>query len=301
MSGYRSAEYAAALVDLGRPVALPNCGGWLLERTIPTTNLCDAIGCYPLFRCANWAELDNDIDGLRKGFVTLSLVPDPFGGPPSDLAACFPDVCLPFKEHFGVDFSRDWRGSISRHHRRNVRAGARSVEVEHCEDPPVWLNTWIDLYGQLGRRHHISGPARFSRQSFQLQLSVPGIVVFRAASDSQTVAMSLWYIDGDVVYYHLGACDDRGYELAAMFAMFDVALGYFAANGARWAQLGGAAGYQQTADSGLARFKSGWANERRTAWFCGRVLDADSYQRLVSGRQLLQGGFFPGYRHAEAA
>ncbi len=139
MSGYRSAEYAAALVDLGRPVALPNCGGWLLERAIPGTNLCDAIGCYPLFRCANWPELGNDIDGLRKRFVTVALVPDPFGDPPADLAGSFPDVCSPFKEHFGVDFSRDWRGSISRHHRRNVRAGARSVEVEHCEDPPVWL------------------------------------------------------------------------------------------------------------------------------------------------------------------
>lgn len=301
MSGYRSAEYAAALVDLGRPLALPNCRGWLLERAIPGTSLCDAIGGYPLFRCANWAELGNDIDELGNRFVTVALVPDPFGGPPSDLAACFPDVCVPFKEHFGVDFSRDWHGAISRHHRRNVRAGARVVEVERCENPHVWLTTWIELYGQLAVRHHICGPAQFSRQSFQLQLCVPGIVVFRAASRNETVAMSLWYVDRDVVYYHLGACSDRGYELAAMFAMFDMALSHFAANGARWAQLGGAAGVQQLADSGLSRFKAGWANERRTAWFCGRVLDPDSYHRLVRGRGQLQGGFFPGYRTAEAA
>jgi hypothetical protein len=121
------------------------------------------------------------------------------------------------------------------------------------------------------------------------------------ACDAQTVAMSLWYVDGDVAYYHLGACDARGYELSAMFAMFDVALNHFAAAGARWAQLGGAAGWQATAGGGLARFKAGWANERRTAWFCGRVLDPLLYGRLVAGRTQLQSGFFPGYRQPEAA
>jgi hypothetical protein len=301
MNGYQSAEYAAALTDLGRPIALPNCRGWLLERAIPGTEFCDAIGCYPLFRCAHWAQLGDDLRALPKRLVTVSLVTDPFGDPPADLAACFPDVCVPFKEHFGVDFSRDWRSSISRHHRRNLRAGSREVEIERCEDHSAWVGTWVDLYGQLARRHRISGPARFSRESFQLQLHVPGIVIYRAAFGGATVAMSLWYVDGDVAYYHLGACDARGYERAAMFAMFDVALSHFAAAGARWAQLGGAAGYQQPANSGLSRFKSGWANERRTAWFCGRVLDPNAYERLVAGRKPLLSGFFPSYRQPEAA
>jgi Acetyltransferase (GNAT) domain len=301
MNGYTSAEYAAALTDLGRPIALPNCGGWLLKRAIPGTESCDAVGCYPLFRCAHWGQLGNDLLALPKRLITVSLVPDPFGDPPADLAACFPDVCVPFKEHFGVDFSREWRRSISRHHRRNVRVGARTVEIERCEDPGACLGTWTDLYGQLTRRHRISGPARFSSESFQLQLRVPGIVVFRAAADGESVAMSLWYVDGDVAYYHLGACDARGYEQAAMFAMFDVALSHFAAAGARWAQLGGAAGYQQLASNGLSRFKAGWANERRTAWFCGRVLDPEAYGRLMAGRKPLPTGFFPGYRQPEAA
>ena len=300
MSGYRSGEYAAALVDLGRPVELPHCSGWLLERTIAGTDQCDAIGPYPLFGCRRWTELPRDLDELRNQVVAVALVPDPFCDAPADLAACFPDVCRPFKEHFGVDFSRDWRAAISPHHRRNVRAAARSVEVERCVDPRAQLETWCDLYQQLASRHTLSGPANFSQASFERQLTVPGITVFRAASEGKTVAMALWYRDGDVAYYHLGACDARGYELSAMFALFDVALGHFAAWGARWAQLGGAAGWQG-AGGGLARFKAGWSNERRTAWFCGRVLDRLAYERLLSGWTERPGEFFPAYRQPEAA
>ncbi len=135
MSGYRSGEYAAALVDLGRPLELPRCGGWLLERPIAGAAQCDAIGPYPLFGCRRWSELPRDLDALRGRVVAVALVPDPFGDGPADLTAYFPDVCRPFKEHFGVDYSRDWRAAISPHHRRNVRAAALSVEVERCVDP----------------------------------------------------------------------------------------------------------------------------------------------------------------------
>jgi hypothetical protein len=300
MSGYRSGEYAAALVDLGRPLELPHCGGWLLERPIAGTDQCDAIGPYPLFGCRRWTELPRDLDELRGRVVAVALVPDPFGDAPADLNTCFPDVCRPFKEHFGVDFSRDWRASISSHHRRNVRAAARGVEVERCVDPRAQLETWCDLYQQLASRHALSGPANFSRASFERQLAVPGITVLRAVAAGATVAMALWYRDGDVAYYHLGACDARGYDLSAMFALFDVALGHFAAWGVRWAQLGGAAGWQG-AGGGLARFKAGWSNERRTAWFCGRVLDRVAYERLLSGRTERPSEFFPAYRRPEAA
>jgi hypothetical protein len=300
-SGYQSAHYAAALAELGQPLFLPRCGGWLLERPIAEMALCDAVGCYPLFRCSQWDELTRDLEDLRGHVVSVALVVDPYGGAPADLSACFPDVCRPFKEHFGVDFSRDWRQSISSNHRRNIRAAGQTVEVDHCAAPEAWLDEWTALYGELVVRHGVTGPARFSRASFERQLHVPGITVFRAACRSQTVAMSLWYVDGDVVYYHLGACNSRGYELAAMFAVFDVALRHFAALGLRWAELGGAAGWRATTEDGLARFKSGWANERRTAWFCGRVLDETAYQRLATGRQHSQSGFFPGYRQPEAA
>jgi Acetyltransferase (GNAT) domain len=301
MTGYRSAEYAAALPHLGRPLYLPRCDSWLLEREIAESGCQDLVGCYPLFRCSRWNELDRDLCELPAGNVAVSMVVDPYGDPPSDLSATFPDVCRPFKQHFGVDFTRDWRGSISRHHRRNIRAAAAAVEVERSEDPGDWLDTWVDLYGHLASRHEISGAARFSRESFARQLRAPSLVAFRAVCGSETVAMSLWYRDGEVAYYHLGASDPRGYELAATFAIFDVALGHFAATGARWAQLGGAAGWQATTREGLARFKSGWANEQRTAWFCGRVLDRLSYQRLLARYKRSEREFFPSYRQPEAA
>jgi hypothetical protein len=300
-SGYQSAEYVAALAEIGQPLFLPRCDGWLLDRQIARTGLCDAVGCYPLFRCSHWHELDRDLEDLRDRVVSVALVVDPYGSAPADLSTCFPHVCRPFKEHFGIDFSRDWSRSIGSNHRRNIRAASRAVEVEHCAIPEARLDEWTALYGELIARHAVIGPARFSRSSFERQLRVPGIALFRATCGSETVAMSLWYLDGDVAYYHLGACNSRGYELAAMFAVFDVALRHFAEAGLRFAELGGAAGWRATTADGLARFKAGWANERRTAWFCGRVLDEPAYQRLATGRQHSQSGFFPGYRQPEAA
>ncbi len=46
--GYLSSAYAESLAEFGRPRELAKCGGWILERKIPGTDLHDAMGCYPL-------------------------------------------------------------------------------------------------------------------------------------------------------------------------------------------------------------------------------------------------------------
>lgn len=302
MNGYASPLYAESLAEFGRPLHLPRSDGWLLLRPILESSEHDAVGCYPLFTCRNWPALGADLDGLAATAVAVSLVVDPFSGvTASQLGDSFPDVCRPFKEHAIVDFARDWRQSISRHHRRNIRAAARCVEIERCANPAAWLETWTELYGHLIGRHDLCGLARFSRASFGRQLCVPGIAAYRAVVAAETVGMVLWYVADQVAYYHLGAISPVGYGSRAAFALFDVALGDLAGRGIRWAELGAGAGWQVATEDGLARFKKGWANDRRTAWFCGRILSPTKYEHLTAARKVTPAGYFPEYRHPEAA
>jgi hypothetical protein len=299
--GYQSRLYAAALREYGTALHLPLCGGWLLQCPIPESNEVDLAGCYPFFSCANWSALGSDLSELGSRAIAVSMVLDPFCGlNATTLGRWFPDVCRPFKEHYVVDFAGNWREAIGRHHRRNVRAAAREVEVERCADPSRWLETWIELYGNLIRRRNIHGIAKFSARSFAQQFRSPGMRVFRAARGSQTVGILLWLHSGDVAYYHLGACSELGYQVGAAFALFDAALGQFAADGVRWAALGGGAGWRTAIEDGLARFKQGWANARRTVWFCGKILNPGSYEQLVAGRRGQPTEFFPAYRCPEA-
>jgi len=60
--------------------------------------------------------------------------------------------------------------------------------------------------------------------------------------------------------------------------------------------LGGGAGLIESADDGLARFKRGWSNDRRTAYLCGRILDRRKYRELASRKAPNGSSFFPAYR-----
>jgi Acetyltransferase (GNAT) domain len=302
MNGYQTQQYAHALGEIGNAVHLPRCDGWLLERPIPGSEAVDAAGGYPFFSCRNWSELGADIEALGGRFVAVSMVVDPFSGLDGrSLARWFPDVCYPYKEHAVVDLRGDWRQTVSLHHRRNVRAASRSVAVERCDVPYAWFETWCELYSHLIARHGINGMARFSRSSFERQFRVPGLTAFRGIVREETVAMHLWYLGGDVAYYHLGASSPRGYERKAAFALFDAALGHFANCGIQWTALGAGAGWCAAEDDGLSRFKRGWANDARTAWFCGRILNPDRYRRLTRHLPEQTRSFFPVYRHPDRA
>jgi lipid II:glycine glycyltransferase (peptidoglycan interpeptide bridge formation enzyme) len=78
--------------------------------------------------------------------------------------------------------------------------------------------------------------------------------------------MLSWLVGDRTAYYHLG-CDGReGYAVKASFALFATALDQLEARGVQFASLGGGVG-STSERAGLARFRNGWANGRRTAWF----------------------------------
>ena len=300
VTGYLHPGYAQSLAEFGAPRELPRSGGWVLERQIPGFPYHDAMGCYPLFACKDWSQLHADLEDISNELVSLSVVTDPFGEYDSIyLQRCFKDVVIPFKQHFVVDLNRPLDTFVSSHHRRYARKALRQLYVERCGDSTQFINKWVDLYTALIERHNIKGILAFSGSAFEKQLSVPGIVVFRAVYEESTVSTLLWYIQGEVGYYHLGASSDLGYELWASFALFWSAIEYFAANGLRWLNLGAGAGVRSDGIDGLSRFKRGWSTGTRTAHFCGRIFDQKKYLEIVRAKDIPETEYFPAYRLGE--
>jgi hypothetical protein len=253
---------------------------------------------YPFLSCLDWALLCRDIVDLPRDLVSLTVVTDPFGAlDPAALRGCF-DGVRSFKGHHVADLSVPAETRISRHHRKRAMRSLRLHEVERLERPAEHLDEWDALYGALVRRHRLSGLKAFSRTAFETQLRVPGIVAFRARRDGETVAMTLWYVQGDVVYGHLVGVAPAGYESAALYALDWYACEWFAERYA-WMELGGVAGATDQPESGLDAYKRGWCTGIIPSYLCTVVIDGEAYRSLVAGSPVADGGYFPAYRAGE--
>jgi hypothetical protein len=302
MEGYAHPLYARSLAEFGRPIELPQSGGWLLERSIPASNFNDAIGCYPLFCCSDWSGLESDIHRLAGQFVTVSIVLDPFAPvEPDELRGLF-DVVNPFKDHFVVSLEQPPEQHVAKHHRYYARKALQSVTVATVSDPGDWLQVWRELYGILIQREGLIGIKAFSLDSFRLQLQIPGLVMFLATQMGKVVGAHLWYLQGEVAYSHLAAYNDQGYSAMASYALYWTAIRTFKEEYAarvRWLDLGAGAGVSKDETDGLSWFKRGWSNSRRRKYFCGKILNQREYDRLSSGRVTSDAAYFPSYRSGE--
>lgn len=298
-AGYAHPLYAESLAGFGRPLELPRCGGWLLERKIPGFPYRDAMGCYPLFSCADWSELCEDLEDISDRLVSVALVTDPFGEYNEGyLKQCFETV-IPFKEHFVVDLGRPIESFASKSHLNKFKKASLRIHSEREEDPVQLSSQWGKLYDNLINRHNIRGIAAFSPEAFERQLRVPGIEAFRTTHENKTVGITLWYVRKKNVYYHLGAYNEQGYRLQASFAMFGFAIKYFADLGLRQLLLGAGAGVKSDGTDGLTRFKKGWSTGTRRAYFCGRIFDRAKYDKIVKAKGITGADYFPAYRKGE--
>ncbi|MBA4150017.1 MAG: GNAT family N-acetyltransferase [Verrucomicrobia bacterium] len=296
--GYGHPLYCQSLNEFGIPAELPRSGGNYLQRRISETGYVDGMGAYPLFTCERWNKLPEDLRSIGRKLVSFSAVLDPFGHyNESSLREYFPDVVLPFKKHFVVNFNRPL--TVCSHHLRNARKAAGQLDVELSRNPSLWLQEWITLYDQLVQRHRIGDIRRFSYCSFTRQLKIPGMIALRAVHDGVTVGMLLFLVQNETVYYHLGAYSADGYRMNASSGLFSAAIDFFRTQGFSWMTLGAGAGMANTPDDGLARFKSGWSNETRIAYFCGRILNPEAYADIVRERNILPTPYFPAYRKGE--
>ncbi len=296
--GYGDERYVRSLEEWGESLALEGAGGWLLARHIPETSGRDALGPYPMLACSDWSRLCDDLAVLPDDLVSVTFVADPFGDIElAQLKACL-DVVRSFKQRYVTDLSVPLEQRVSRRHRRQVTKSLKDVEVELVRRPLDYLDEWIALFSNTVRRHDVTGMRAFSRRAFELQLAIPGVVMFRAVHDGDTVAINLWCQRGDVAYGHLAGIADTGYRLSASYALYWEAVRWFAGRCA-WLDLGGAAGTGGSEDAGLDYLKQGWATEARPSYLCGRILDKDRYQHLARMNGASDDDYFPAYRRGE--
>jgi hypothetical protein len=299
-AGYAHPLYAESLSEFGKPLELRRCGGWVLKRNVPNTLYFDAMGCYPLFSCADWSKLREDLEDVGDKLVSVALVADPFGDYDAVyLKKCFEDIVIPFKEHFVVDLGKPIESFTSKHHRYYARKALKELLIERCQKPLQNLEDWMELYSNLIVKHGIKGVSAFSRRAFEVQFGVPGFAAFRAMHANRTVGMILWYVCGDTGYWHLGAFSDLGYKLNASYALMEEAIDYFASIGLTGLLLGGGAGVRGVGNDGLTRFKKGWATGTKTTYFCGRIFDRAKYDEIVKAKGVAEVDYFPAYRKGE--
>jgi hypothetical protein len=296
-TGYRHPDFARSFQAFAEPVFLGRSGGALLARRIPGTALDDAIGPYPLFACADYAGLADDLRDLPDGIIAVSAVVDPFADAAPELAAAF-DFCRAYKPHHVADLQVPFADYMHRHHRRYSKRALAAVAVERASQPQAFTAEWSALYAGFCARRGIGGLRALSEAGFRLQLGVPGAHYFRALADGECVGGLVCMLDDDVAYAHLIATTPRGQELLAQYALYWHAIEHFRAH-ARWFNLGATPGTAAgQAPGGLDAFKAGWATGAKSSWFCGKVRDRARYDALCPATPA--DAYFPAYREAAA-
>lgn len=295
--GYQSRAYAESLVEFGELLELSRSGGHLLVRPIAGTGQCDAMGCYPLFLCEDWAALAADMEDLPEDILSVSLVADPFGRYTREvLDECF-DVVNPFKQHYIIDLEDPIEKVGSRSQRRHARRALREVRVEACADPSEFVGEWDGLYRQLMEKYNVQGIRAFSKKAFEVQLSMPDVTVLQAFIEGEVIGAQIYFQQDDVVHCHLGAVSEKGYEVNAFYALDFFSVEYFS-DRAKKIDLGGGAGLAGGTD-GLSRYKESWSSYTVPVYFCGRIMDPKRYAEITTQFGCEGTEYFPAYRSGE--
>ena len=238
---------------------------------------------------------------LGTDLVAVSLVTDPFGRPgPAELQRCFPDVMIPFKQHFVVDLRRPVGDTVGKRHRKHAMRALKQLTIDVIDDAHTFLDEWLVLYDALIARHGITGLRAFSRRAFARQLAIPGTSVLAARHEGRIVGAQIYFLQGDAVFCHLGAFSEAGYELGVSHALDWTSIEHFHGKAA-WLDLGGGAGRTSDGSDGLSRYKSGWTDDLRQAYFCGRICNPDRYREILATTGTGATDYFPAYRHGEFA
>jgi hypothetical protein len=279
---------------------LTRSGGWILERQIPGFPYRDAMGCYPLFTCRNWAQLAADLEELGDELVSLALVPDPFGRYElSDLQQCFGDLFVPFKQHCVMDLAKA-HDPVSPHHRRYAHKALAELTVEEVAQPLQFLDDFTHLHGTVVKKHNIRGIRAYSREAFAKQLTTPGSVVLSAKTEDATVGYIFYFMqpEEDVVFGHVLGYTEAGYRLGVQYALYWAAIERFGPH-VRWCDVGGVPGRNDDGNAGLTWFKRGWSRETRRTYLCGRIFDKKKYAEVVNASGAAAAAYFPAYRAGE--
>lgn len=298
LTGYLHPGYAKSLEEFGSPTELPRSGGWFLKRKIPGWKAFDGMGCYPFLTCLDWAALAADLEA-QKDIVSFAAVPDPFGAyRVEDLQRSFPGKIIDFKEHYLADLSQPTGKIVCSHHRKEANKALRKVEVEFHSEPVGLLDDWLRLFQFSVQRFKINGVRAYSRNSFALQLALPGVFMSIARCQGEAVGAHIWFVHGETAYAHLAAASPSARQLSADYALYHEDIRFFSGK-VHWLDWGGEAGTVSGSGYELVTFKKGWSTHSRPVYFCGRILNYEMYHGIASATGHVLSNYFPAYRDGE--
>jgi len=292
---YRDHALAVALAQGCAAARVLHVAAWdgapLLVREVPGGGGHDAAGCYPMLPFApHWTVRQGAEELAAHGLVSAVFVSDPVLPPPDLLAF---DHARPFKTHHLVELAAGGYAP-SAHHAQEIRRAGRRTMIEEV-DFAAHQSTWASLYAQLVADKGFSGGVQDFGSAYFAALARAGARAWLARSAGLPVAMALWLRHGPVAYYHLAASSLDGRRVSAAYGLVDAAIRCLLADGVATIVLGGAAGATDAPDSGLARFKAGFANATATTMVCGLVLDRRRYSELEAAAAAGD-AWFPAYR-----
>jgi len=201
-----------------------------------------------------------------------------------------------YRSHFLLDTNLPAEEVISAGRQKDVRKALKGVEVETIIFPNIDIDEWCRLYENLIHKHQISGIRSFSRESFQKQLSIPNTHYFRVVNQGDVVGGALFYIQDNTAYYHLAAQTKKGYDLHSSYAAIWTAIKELSKK-VRWIEFQG--GSTINGLDGLSKFKMGWSSSQKKSVFCGKVLDAQKYNEVISMNKTPETDWFPAYRSSD--
>lgn len=266
---YCTAPYGRASEEPGATVLpVPEWGTSVLVRS-GLGGARQATGLRPLASLDPACDVRAGLATLREaGVASVALVTDSLWCPEvSALQDAF-DSCRAFREQQLVD--REARVHIRKRHRNRINQARRVGEVREIALADQ-LDRWLELYGQNVASRQIAQP--FSAEHFGLLASMPALRTLAVVVDGEIVAITLWIVHADTLYFHDGASSAAGFAVSAAYAAFAHAIEVLAdGEGCRYVLLGGSSGLRDDRQDGLSEFKRGFANYSLPNHLCGASL-----------------------------
>nr|WP_240148372.1 GNAT family N-acetyltransferase [Diaminobutyricibacter tongyongensis] len=184
--------------------------------------------------------------------------------------------------------------------RKNVKKAQRSGVVVEVDTTGSRFDEFIAIYEATMDRRGADGGYYFQREFFEaIHREMPGqFAYFHALLDGAVISTELVLLSQESGYSFLGGTLDHAFAVRPNDLLKYEVMRWLAESGRRWFVLGG--GYE--AGDGIFRYKRAFAPNGIRPFAVGmRIIDPDSYRRLVEHRQAeqaepLRQGFFPEYR-----
>lgn len=240
-------------------------------------------------------DIADDLAGLAAaGAVSLTLVSDPFFGPRIERLTEAFDIVRPLKTLFVNNPNRKLK--LGEQHRRNTNKALAVCTVSRA-DLAKNAELCASIYTDFAVARGFVASRLFPVEHFRRLALVPGAELHLVEVGTDVVGFHIWMMHSGVVYSHLTALTAEGRARRGGYALSMFALDAFRNHDK--IVFGGSAGVTDTPNDGLARFKSGFANETAESILCGKIVRPDDYRALsgeITDDQQSGAGFFPKYR-----